>query len=360
MQLSLPYSLPLFLAAAVALALAGYVRRARNTPGSTALTFAMVGAAIWALADALGVLSGDLATRILWSKASYLGAVVIPTAWLAFAVSHTGRPPLGPRALAVLAIEPVVTLLAVWTNESRGLVWSRLEVVATEPFIQLRREYGDWFWVHTVYSYVLLAVGAYLLIAMALRLRRTYRQQSAILLLAVLIPWVGNALYLLRISPLPYLDLTPFTFIATGLVLALGLFRLDVLDMFPGLIPVARDAVVEAMSDGVLVVDRRGRVIDLNSAACRLLHCTEAAIGESADGLVPSVARPHPLVARTRLSGAPSLRSARGRRSCSATCSCRRFAEERAALSAGCWSYATSPSAGDPSARCASGSTSRS
>lgn len=279
-------TLILLLTTALAGGLAAYTWTLRKMPGAQALFALMVGAGIWALADAAGFGSADLPTRILWSKASYLGIVLIPIAWLAFAVAYAGRAPLGHSALALLAIEPIITLLLVWTNELHGLIWSSITVTSTRPYLELSRVYGDWFWLHTAYSYLLLGIGAYLLLAMAVRLRRAYRGQSGVLLLAVAIPWVGNALYLLRISPLPGLDLTPFGFLAAGLALVLGIYRYRVLEVFPGLLPIARDAVVEAMVDGVVVVDRRGKVIDLNPGAHRLLGCDDRVIGQPVESVI--------------------------------------------------------------------------
>jgi N-terminal 7TM region of histidine kinase len=77
-----------------------------------------------------------------------------------------------------------------------------------------------------------------------------------VILVGVLAPWLANAVYLLGLGPLPNLDLTPFAFSLTGLALGWGLLRLRLLDAFVGLIPTARDAVVERMRDGVVVLDR--------------------------------------------------------------------------------------------------------
>ena len=67
-----------------------------------------------------------------------------------------------------------------------------------------------------------------------------YRKQSVALLLAALAPWVGNGTYVLGLSPVVNLDLTPFAFLFTGIAIALGLFRFRLLD----LVPVARDNVI--------------------------------------------------------------------------------------------------------------------
>ncbi len=82
-------------------------------------------------------------------------------------------------------------------------------------------------------------------------------------------------------------DLTPLFFIATGLIAGWAVLRAGLLEV----VPVARDQVVETMTDGVLVSDRAGRLVDLNPAARRILALVrpDAApdpIGEPFAGLV--------------------------------------------------------------------------
>ena len=56
----------------------------------------------------------------------------------------------------------------------------------------------------------------------------------------------------------------------TGLVIAWTLFRFRLLEI----VPIARDRVVEEISDAVLVLDRQNRIVDLNPAACQLIGQT--------------------------------------------------------------------------------------
>jgi PAS domain S-box-containing protein len=63
------------------------------------------------------------------------------------------------------------------------------------------------------------------------------------------------------------LDLTPFAFTVAGLAVAWALFRYRLLDVMP----VARRAVVDGMSDGVIVLDVQGRVLDLNPVAQQIV-----------------------------------------------------------------------------------------
>jgi PAS domain-containing protein len=70
-------------------------------------------------------------------------------------------------------------------------------------------------------------------------------------------------------------DLTPFAFSMTGIVLAFGVLRFLLFD----LTPVACDLLIENIDDGVIVLDRDSRVVDMNPAARSFLGVSETPIG---------------------------------------------------------------------------------
>jgi diguanylate cyclase (GGDEF)-like protein len=99
-------------------------------------------------------------------------------------------------------------------------------------------------------------------------------------------PWVANALYLLGI-PKTGFDTTTIAFAVTATAISLGCIRWGLLEV----VPVARDAVVEHMSDGMVVIDIHGRVVDCNRAAQPVLLCpVEDAVGRRADEVLPPIA----------------------------------------------------------------------
>jgi diguanylate cyclase (GGDEF)-like protein/PAS domain S-box-containing protein len=66
--------------------------------------------------------------------------------------------------------------------------------------------------------------------------------------------------------------------VATGLIIALSIFRFQLFD----LVPVARDTLVEKMLDGILVLDEQSRVVDINPAARRLIgEASDRALGQN-------------------------------------------------------------------------------
>jgi PAS domain S-box-containing protein len=64
------------------------------------------------------------------------------------------------------------------------------------------------------------------------------------------------------------MDLTPPSFALSAIVVAYGLIRFKLFD----LVPIARDMVVEEMSDGVIVLNHEDIIIDMNSAALSIFN----------------------------------------------------------------------------------------
>jgi len=80
------------------------------------------------------------------------------------------------------------------------------------------------------------------------------------------------------------INLTPFAFSLTGLAILWGMLRMSLLD----LTPVTREAAVQAMDDGIMMLDAQHRVVDLNPAAARIVgRPAKQAIGKPAAELVP-------------------------------------------------------------------------
>ncbi len=262
-----PFALPLLMAAMISAGLALYSWKHRPAVGTTPFTLLMLALAEWSLSYALRLGSMDLPTKLFWAKVRYLGIVTVPTAWLAFTFQYTGREKwLTPRNVAMLVIEPLVTLLLVWTNDTHHLIWSDIRLDISGSLLVWNATHSVAYWIHTVYSYSLLLLSMFLLAQALIRSPRPYRGQAAVLLIGVLVPLVGEVLSTYDLIPFP-LNLTPFTFTVAGLMVSWGIFRFRLFDI----VPVARYAVVDSMSDGVLALDMQDRVVDINPAAQNII-----------------------------------------------------------------------------------------
>jgi PAS domain S-box-containing protein len=260
------YAWFLLLAVPVQAWLALRVWRRRPAPGATALLVQLAAIAVWCSSYALEILADTPAAKVFWAKVRYVGVVFVPLFWLAFASRYTRRASwLTSRTLALLAVVPLLTLAFALTNGWHHWLWQSLLFEPGQPV--LRRIGGPWYRVSVVYSYTLFVWGTALICRELVRTRRPYRMQNVALLVASLVPFAANWLYVSGRGPLPGLDLTPLGLSFGAFVFAWCLLKAQLLD----LIPVARDAVVEGLRDGVLVLDGQGRIVDLNPAAERMI-----------------------------------------------------------------------------------------
>ncbi len=265
-----PYTIPLAISAAGSVALAIYILKNRHTAGSVSFGMLLLAAAEWTASYSLEMACTTIEDKIVFSKGLYLGVVLVPGVWFLFTLQYTGRlQRVRWPVVGLLAVELVITLTLAWSMHPL------LRTVALDtsgPFTTLSIDYGSWFWVHAAYSYVLLLLGTLVLGPVVLRSPFLYRRQIGLVLIGLLAPWVGNALYISGHSPFPGLDLTPLSFIVLGAAVSWGLLRLRLFDV----VPIARDTVIEDLIDGVIVLEENDRIVDLNPAAQAIIEASSA------------------------------------------------------------------------------------
>ena len=252
----------------------------RNVTGAVSLGCLMLATTVWSGTYALHWTNLYRPCPFFWLDLTYLGVVTVPVAFLAFALEYTNRRQLLNKVtISLFAIEPVITIILLWTDPWHGLFFAGKRTETTGSIL----DGGPWFWTHCIYSYSLVMIGYILLIQAYIRSPRLYRAQTRMVLLGAAITWVSNLLGLLKLHPWPNLDLTPITFTLAGMAITLALFRYRLLDI----VPVARDALVENMSDGILVLDAKNRVVDVNPAVQDLMQTrASSAIGKKAEELL--------------------------------------------------------------------------
>ncbi|MBL8146872.1 MAG: PAS domain-containing protein [Anaerolineae bacterium] len=240
--------------------------RRRRAQGALAFAGVMSTAAIWSFAQFFESGATTVQGRIFWSQVQYIGATTVAVAWFAFAIRYSGLHFLEGRRIAVLFIFPAITLTLVWTNSLHHLIWAEVRIV-DGPIILAVYDHGLWFWLHILYSYTLVITGSVLLVRESIYAPRLRQYQTLALVTGAVAPLIANVMYLLELTPLPGLDLTAFAFTVTGLLYLPALYNLRVLDITP----VARGAIIDQMSDSVIVTDTQHRIVDVNAAVGELL-----------------------------------------------------------------------------------------
>ena len=275
-----PYILPLIGAAFISVVVAVYAWMRRSANGALWLFVLSLFVFEWTVSYSLEIAGAGLETKYFWGVIEYFGIAFVPYGWLIFSITYSGQErTISRRFLALTALIPSITVLLALTTKWHGLVWSEYHIARQGNFAALNVVHGTWFFVHLAYSYIILLIGAFLLVRVLFRRKGMYRGQIIAMLVAVLAPWVGNALFLTGNSPIPYLDLTPFAFTVSVVAVAWAVFGFHLVDIAP----LARDRVVDSMREGMIVLDVRGNVVDINNAAARMIGVPIAnAIGKTA------------------------------------------------------------------------------
>jgi two-component sensor histidine kinase len=267
--------LPTFL-----VAYAGYHHR--DSPTARAFAATMASIAVWSVAYFVRLFVADPTVQFALTVVAFTGVAFTPVALLVFALRYTDRERyVTSTTVAVLSAAPATTVLLLATTGTHGLFYRTLTVAQVGALTTVTGSHGPWFWIHTAYSYGLLAVASVLLVVFGLTRRRLYRTQAAFLVLGVGVAWASNALFIAGFTPISELDLTPVGLAAGSVFLAVAVFRARLVDVTP----VAREAVVAALDDAVVVVED-GRVVDINEAAAGLLEEARP-LGRQADEALP-------------------------------------------------------------------------
>jgi diguanylate cyclase (GGDEF)-like protein/PAS domain S-box-containing protein len=268
-----------FLTAIIAITVGIIGWRWRNTPGGTFFTLMMFSIGEWAFFYGMEVASIEIPAKIFWAKLQYIGVASFPLFWLFFILQYTRQTHWIIRKwVSLLIVIPILTIFIAATNETHHWLWNRIFPMSNDPNAPLIYSHGWWFWVAVGYFYLLMLMGAIVLVRVIIRSPKTYRTKTVIILVGPFFPLVGNLIYLTGLNPAQGFNYQMIGLAISSLMYAWGIYRFQLLENFP----LARDVLVDKMNEGVIVLDYRDRVYNLNSTALTQLCMTQrSATGKS-------------------------------------------------------------------------------
>lgn len=170
------------------------------------------------------------------------------------------------KRLALLFIIPVISLLSLMTNAIPYVFVSNEAAYIKEGILiySYTREAG--FYVHILYSYLLLLINGMLLLFRALKAPNIYRTQSVLLFLGATITSLLNVFFIFGVFGTISIDTTPVSIFLTLVIYYWIAFVL------PKKIVVlqARNLMIDSITDIMLTIDNNGKIIDMNAAARKL------------------------------------------------------------------------------------------
>ncbi len=218
-----------------------------------------------------------LEAKIFWSKLQYLGAGFSPVFLLLFILNYPHeRVKNSFHVITSLFFIPVLSIIMVMTNESHYLFWTGFEKILSSVNTYYFH-HGPFYWLLLFYSYICGIVLIGLVLRNILRSSGFFRLQSIVMLIASFFPILAGLLYSFGINPLPGLDLLPIGFSISGLGIMVSIVFLHMFE----LVPTSRTLLVENLQDGVIVIDKDERIVDINAASKQLLKSNDLKIGDS-------------------------------------------------------------------------------
>ena len=250
----------------ITLGLAKYVWNHRKIPGTTYFIALCLNINLWTLFFFLEMISYKLADKIFWENLQYSIIYVIPLLYLVFILLFTGqRKTLEKRIWPILLVQPAVNLVVIWTKLFP--LGFRTHAVIVNNGLDypgmLVSSYGHWFWFSSIYTLIFLLIDLVYLFVAYFKSPRWARNKLWYLILGLFIPWaislfgvpgwlLYNHEYVLMIS------------VAASLtIITWGLLRTRILDI----LPIAREAILDQVTDVVVMIDMDGRIVDFNQAA---------------------------------------------------------------------------------------------
>ncbi|ESP89684.1 histidine kinase with PAS domain [Candidatus Halobonum tyrrellensis G22] len=247
----------------------------RGKPGASWLALTLGSQAVFCGVSGVALLVADPGLRWLLESATWTALSCQVVAFLAFGLSYSGRGHLTETtAFRALYAYPVGTavLLAVRPD----LVWPTFRVERMMGLATV--EYTS-----TGVGGTLVVAGLFLVALTTAMLLDTavnyslYRAESVAIALSAIPPAFAEAAWLLELGPYPQLNLVPIAFIPHLLADGYAVLRTDIFEYNPTTRRVVDATALESLESPLVVVNENRRVINLNTAACRVFGVTESA-----------------------------------------------------------------------------------
>ena len=156
--------------------------------------------------------------------------------------------------MKALFIGPVISILVAWTNPLHHLQFKEFSVVRSEIV------FGPYVLVSGALNYIYLMAAIIYMIRFALKNKTTlYWKQCILFTLSGLCPLLVSAYATFSGKDVP-ISATPMSFIATVIFNGIAIYQLHMLDITP----VATRHILDAISDGYLVLNEDGLVLSYN------------------------------------------------------------------------------------------------
>ncbi len=190
---------------------------------------------------------------IYFDYVSFIGICFLPVMLFFMSLTFINTKFKFKKAHLLLAVIPIISLLVLWTNDYHHLFYQVYSINMHECI------YGSYFTIHTIYSYVLIAIALFNLIRYSIKNSGFFSKQSILFALAIVFPVSVNVIGTLKIYPITsYTQSISFNLTIVFLAWAIFKFR------FLSVAPIAIQKIVDRISDSYIVLNEDDVITDFN------------------------------------------------------------------------------------------------
>lgn len=223
---------------------------------------------IWAVGYGFELASASLSSLKLSVIIAYFGIATGPVLWFLFIARYSGNDgQLIPLNTALLFVIPLMSIILVATNDLHFLFYKAYDAGVIDEFYFLKTTAGPFWWIHVIYSNLIMISGIWFIVVMYKKVDRASRFPVGMFAAGSLLIYAANISYVLGFKPYGFLDITPIAFIIMAAILTYGFTSKKAIDVTP----LAYDLLFHNLPDCIFVLDTQGRIVNSNPAAKKLL-----------------------------------------------------------------------------------------
>ena len=156
---------------------------------------------------------------------------------------------------ALLFIVPVISIVVLFTNSSHHLFYTTFSLIPSD------QDFGIYFTIHTIYSYLSIGIGLAYLMIFSIKNYGVFSKQSLLIFIGIMISLIVDAMSTFKILNWST-AIENIAFAVTISFFILAVVKFDFLNV----IPIALQTVVDSISDSYVVINEELEIIDYNKA----------------------------------------------------------------------------------------------
>lgn len=258
-----------FFTAAIALVIGLIGTRWWKTPGTVYFSLMMLSIGGWSLFLGLEAASIQNSEKIFWASIQFIWIAFIIAFWLLLILQYTHQDEqISNRWVVLLMIIPALTIYVALTENQHHWLFESFIPTSDIPGASLLYTHSWWFILFAGYTYFIALIGVFILIRRTIISPRSTEVRALLLLSGIIPLLISNLLYKAQLLPIINLPIILMIGVMiSGMIYFWGIYYFQLLEYSS----LSRDMVIDKMSEGVIVLDRRDRIYNINSTALKML-----------------------------------------------------------------------------------------